>query len=316
MNILVTGGAGFIGSNTIKALLERGDSVVIVDNMNSYYNQKLKWDRLDQFKDKITFYEVEVSDFEGMKKVFQNHQFDKVLHLAAQAGVRYSIKNPFAYQKSNVLGTLNILELMKEFGIKDLVFASSSSVYGANEKTPFAAEDEVNKPMSLYAASKRATELYAHVYHHLYGFNCFGLRFFTVYGPWGRPDMSLFLFTKAILNNEPINVFNNGKMKRSFTYVSDIVDGILKSIDNVKGYEIMNLGNPSTVDLMYFIECVEKTIGKEAEKNMMPMQQGDVPVTFADIEKTKRILNWEPKIGIEQGVEKFIDWYKVYYDHQ
>jgi UDP-N-acetyl-D-glucosamine/UDP-N-acetyl-D-galactosamine dehydrogenase len=312
MNILVTGGAGFIGSNLVKTLLQRGDSIVIIDDMNSYYNPQIKRDRLAGFKDQITFYQFPISDFKQLKKVFQNHQFDKICHLAAQAGVRYSLENPFAYQEANVLGTLNILELMKEFNIKDIVYASSSSVYGNNQKSPFAAEDRTDTPISLYAATKKTTELYAYVYHHLYNFNCFGLRFFTVYGPWGRPDMALFKFTKAILNDEPIDVYNAGKMKRSFSYISDVVEGIILAIDKVRGYDLLNIGNPNTVELTYFIECIEKKLGKTAQKNMMPMQQGDVPVTFADIEHTKQVLGWEPKIDIEQGISKFIDWYIAY----
>ena len=313
MKVLVTGGAGFIGSHTVKALLERGDEVVVIDNMDSYYNIQIKKDRLAQFKDKITFYQFPVWDFAEMRKVFVNHSFDKICHLAAQAGVRYSIENPFAYNQSNVLGTLNILELMKEFGVKDLVFASSSSVYGGNEKVPFSVEDSVDRPISIYAATKKTNELYAHVYHKLFGLNCFGLRFFTVYGPFGRPDMALFKFTKAILADKPIDVYNYGNHKRDFTYITDIVEGILRSLDKVEGYQILNLGNSSTVELRYFIECIEKELGKTAEKNMLPMQQGDVHMTYADIDKTKEILGWEPKISIEEGIKKFIEWYKEYH---
>ncbi len=313
MNILVTGGAGFIGFHVVQALLARGDNVVVVDDMNSYYDPQLKKNRLAQINDKIVFYQVAVSDLVGMRKVFEAHRFDKVCHLAAQAGVRYSIENPFVYNESNVLGTLNILELMKEFGVKDLVFASSSSVYGNNNKTTFSVDDSVDTPISLYAATKKANELYAHVYHHLYGFNCFGLRFFTVYGPWGRPDMALFKFTKSILNNEPIDVYNEGKMTRSFTYIHDVVRGVLLALDKVKRYQILNLGNPHTVELNYFISCVEKELGMEVRKNMMPMQQGDVPSTVADIQKTKEILGWEPEVEIEEGIKEFIAWYKDYY---
>lgn len=312
MKILVTGGAGFIGSHVVQELLKRGDEVVVIDDMNSYYNPQLKKDRIAQFKDKIRFYKISIWDYNAMKTVFQTYHFDKVCHLAAQAGVRHSLENPFIYNQVNVLGTLNILELMKEFKIHDLVYASSSSVYGGNEKTPFAVEDTVDKPISLYAATKRANELYAHVYHHLYGMNCFGLRFFTVYGPWGRPDMALFKFTKAILEGQPIDVYNQGKMKRSFTYITDIVTGIIKSLDTVKGNDVFNLGNPDTVELNYFIECIEKELGKTAVKNMMPLQQGDVPVTFADIIHTQNVLGWEPKVSIEQGIKEFIEWYKKY----
>lgn len=312
MNILVTGGAGFIGFHVIQALLSRRDSVVVVDEMNSYYNLQLKKDRLKQIQDKITFYEIPIGDYEKLKTVFQNHHFDVICHLAAQAGVRYSLENPFAYEKSNSLGTLTILELMREFGIDKIVYASSSSVYGGNEKTPFSEEDRVDKPMSLYAATKRVTELYAYTYHHLYGFNCFGLRFFTVYGPWGRPDMALYKFTEAIINGTPIDVYNGGKMKRSFTYISDIVDGVLRSIDRVSGYEIFNLGNDQTVELSYFIKCIEKELGKTAIKNLMPIQAGDVPVTFADCSKTKKVLGWKSLVSVDDGIKQFIQWYQNY----
>ncbi len=247
-----------------------------------------------------------------MRTVFSENKIDKVCHLAAQAGVRYSIENPFAYEKTNNIGTLNILELMKDFNVKDLVYASSSSVYGGNEKTPFSVEDNVDKPISLYAATKKYNELIAHVYHNLYGINCFGLRFFTVYGPWGRPDMALFKFTKAIIANEEIDVYNNGNHARDFTYVSDIVDGVIRSLDRVKGYEILNLGNNSVTELMYFIECIEKKLDIKSKKRFLPMQKGDVHTTSANIEHTRKILGWEPKVGIEDGISKFVDWYKEY----
>lgn len=313
MKILVTGGAGFIGFHVAKALLERGDEVVVVDTLSDYYDVQLKKDRLAQIKDQIRFYQVDIADFESLKKVFEENNFDKVCHLAAQAGVRHSLKNPFIYERSNNLGTLNILELMKEFKIWDLIFASSSSVYGGNTKIPFSVKDNVGQPISLYAATKRTNELYAYVYHKLYGFNCFGLRFFTVYGPFGRPDMALFKFTKAILEDKPIDVYNYGNMRRDFTFITDIVHGILLSIDKVKGYEILNLGNNNPVDLKYFISCIEKGLGKEANKNLLPMQLGDVQTTFADIEKTKKILGWEPKVKIEEGIKEFVRWYKEYY---
>jgi len=312
MRILVTGGAGFIGFSVAKALLERGDEVIIVDDLNDYYDVKLKKDRLDLIKDKVKFYQIDISDFKSMKKVFSENKIDKVCHLAAQAGVRYSIENPFAYEKTNNIGTLNILELMKDFKVKDLVYASSSSVYGGNEKTPFSVEDNVDKPISLYAATKKYNELIAHVYHNLYGINCFGLRFFTVYGPWGRPDMALFKFTKAIISNEEIEVYNNGDHARDFTYVDDIVDGVIRSLDRVSGYDILNLGNNNITKLMYFIECIEKKLGLKSKKKFLPMQKGDVHTTYADIEHTRKILGWEPKVGIEDGISMFIDWYKKY----
>jgi UDP-glucuronate 4-epimerase len=309
MNILVTGGAGFIGFHVAKALLERGDSVVIVDNLNDYYDPQLKKDRLAQISSQVTFYEIDISDYKKLEEVFAKHCFDKVCHLAAQAGVRYSLENPFAYERANMLGTLNILELMRKYDIKDLVYASSSSVYGGNTKVPFSVEDSVDQPISLYAATKRANELYTHVYHHLFGLNCFGLRFFTVYGPWGRPDMALFKFVKAIKENKPIDVYNHGKMQRDFTYINDIVSGILLSLDKVQGYDIFNLGNSNTVELLRFIEIIEQNLGKIAEKNMLPMQPGDVQTTSADIVHTKEVLGWEPKISIEEGIKRFIDWY-------
>jgi UDP-glucuronate 4-epimerase len=313
MKILVTGGAGFIGFHVAGALIERGDEVVVVDNLSDYYDVQLKKDRLRQLGDKIGFYQVDISDFESLKKVFLENKFDKVCHLAAQAGVRYSLINPFAYERTNSLGTLNILELMKEFKVKDLVFASSSSVYGGNEKIPFSVEDPVDSPVSLYAATKKHNELMAHVYHKLYGLNCFGLRFFTVYGPFGRPDMALFKFTKAILNDKPIDVYNYGDHERDFTYITDIVSGVLAALDKIKGFEILNLGNNNRISLRYFISRIEKELGREAKKNMLPMQIGDVHKTFADIEKTREVLGWEPKIKIEEGIKEFIEWYKEYH---
>ncbi|MEW5896700.1 MAG: nucleotide sugar dehydrogenase [Nanoarchaeota archaeon] len=312
MKILVTGGAGFIGFHVAKALLERGDEVVVIDDMNSYYDPQLKKERLSQIKDKISFYQIPLWEMEKMRAVFQAHKFAKVCHLAAQAGVRYSLKNPFIYNQANVLGTLNVLELMREFGVKDLVFASSSSVYGGNKKVPFSVEDSVDKPMSLYAATKKTGELYARVYHNLYGFNCYGLRFFTVYGPWGRPDMALFKFTKAILADEPIEVYNYGEMKRDFTHIEDIVRGVLLALDKVNGYDIFNLGNNRPVELNHFIDCLERALQKKAKKKMMPLQPGDVPATYADIEHTKEVLGWEPQVSIEEGINEFVAWYKEY----
>lgn len=313
MNILVTGGAGFIGFHVCKKLIERGDQVIVVDNLSDYYDPTLKQDRLAMLGNKIIFYKVDISDYAALKKIFTEHRFDKVCHLAAQAGVQYSLVNPFAYHLANNLGTLNILELMREFGVKDLVFASSSSVYGGNLKVPFSVTDKTDNPISLYAATKKHTENMAHVYHKLFGLNCFGLRFFTVYGPWGRPDMSLFKFTKAIIDNKPIEVYNFGHHQRDFTFISDIVEGVIKSLDLVQGFEILNLGNNNPVDLMYFISCIEKEIGKEAQKNFLPLQKGDVPATFADIEYTTKVLGWEPKVKIEEGISEFIVWYKNYY---
>ena len=316
MRALVTGGAGFIGFHVAKALAERGDDIVIVDNLNEYYDVKLKQDRLAQLPKSVVFHKVDLADFSALKKIFQQHQFHKICHLAAQAGVRYSIENPFMYQMSNNLGTLNILELMKDFKVKDLVFASSSSVYGGNTKIPFSVEDNVDQPISLYAATKRHNEHLAHVYHKLYGLNCWGLRFFTVYGPWGRPDMALYKFTNAILADKPIEVYNFGHHERDFTYIADIVAGILAALDQVNGYQLLNLGNNKSVNLMYFISCLEKELGKNSRKNFLPLQPGDVHKTFADIEKTKNVLNWEPKVSIEEGIKEFVQWYKEYHGIQ
>lgn len=313
MKVLVTGGAGFIGFHVAQKLVERGDTVVVVDNLNDYYDPSLKRSRLALLGNNIPFYQIDIADFNALKKVFQEHAFDKVCHLAAQAGVQYSLVNPFAYHQANNLGTLNILELMKEFGVKDLVFASSSSVYGGNVKVPFSVTDQTDNPISLYAATKKHTENMAHVYHQLYGLNCFGLRFFTVYGPWGRPDMSLFKFTKAISEGKPIDVYNFGHHQRDFTFITDIVDGVLRSLDLVKGFEILNLGNNNPVELMYFISCIEKEVGREALKNFLPLQKGDVPATFADIEHTTKVLGWKPQVKIEPGVKEFVAWYKKYY---
>jgi len=311
--ILVTGIAGFIGSSTALVLAGRGDTVIGVDNFNDYYDPTLKRSRAKRLDGKAKIHEVDITDLEGMKKIFSQYKIDKVCHLAAQAGVRYSIENPFAYEQANNIGTLNILELCRHQGIKTLVYASSSSVYGGNTKTPFSVEDAVDKPISLYAATKKYNELMAYTYHHLFGLNCTGLRFFTVYGPWGRPDMALFKFTENTIKGKPIDVYNFGMMKRDFTFISDIVAGIIASLDKAYPYEVFNLGNSSTVELSYFIECVEKELGRKAQRNMLPMQPGDVPETSADIEKSRRMLGFDPKVKIEQGIKEFITWYRDYY---
>ncbi len=314
--ILVTGVAGFIGSAVAKALLEKGDEVIGIDNVNDYYDPKLKEARLKHFfkkDDAFTFYREDFSVLEKMDEIFQKHKIDKICHLGAQAGVRYSLENPFAYIKSNINGTLNIFELARKYKIKTVIYASSSSVYGGNEKTPFSTEDRVDKPISLYAATKRTDELMAYTYHHLFGIKMTGLRFFTVIGPWGRPDMALFKFIKAILNNEPIDVYNFGKMKRDFTFITDIVSGVLSALGKESECEIFNLGNNNTVELNYFIECIEKELGKKAEKKLLPLQPGDVPETFADIGSSKEKLNFNPKVKIEEGIKMFIEWYKEYH---
>jgi len=311
--IFLTGIGGFIGSWTTEALLKRGDKVIGVDNFNNYYDVTLKRNRVKKFQDKVKIYENDIGDLAAMRKIFKENKIDQVCHLAAQAGVRYSLENPFAYESANVLGTLNLMEICREAGIKSFIYASSSSVYGGNTKVPFSVEDPVTKPISLYAATKRSNELMAYTYHHLFGLHTTGLRFFTVYGPWGRPDMALFKFTKAILEGKPIDVYNFGKMKRDFTYVTDIVAGILGSLDKNYPYEIFNLGNNNTVELSYFIQCIAKELGKEPKMNLMPIQPGDVPETYADITHSQKMIGFEPKVKIEEGIKNFIAWYREYF---
>ena len=315
MTILITGIAGFIGSNTAKKLFERGDQIIGLDNFNDYYEPALKEKRISDFLAGHDFkvYRLDLADKAGLLKVFEENKIDKICHLAAQAGVRYSLTNPDVYLESNIIGTNNLLELARQHNIKDFVFASSSSVYGGNTKIPFSEADKVDYPISLYAATKKANELQAHVYHHLYGLNCFGLRFFTVYGPWGRPDMALFKFTKAIIAGETIDVFNNGRHKRDFTYIDDIVDGILASLANCSGYEIFNLGNNQPVELEYFISIIENKLNKKAIKNYLPLQSGEVIETYANIDKAKKVLGYEPQVGLEEGLDKFLTWYQQYY---
>ncbi len=284
-----------------------------IDNFNSYYDVNLKRARAARLQGKVQILELDIADRAAVDAVFKENRIDKVCHLAAQAGVRYSLENPFVYETANNAGTLNLLEACRRTGVKSFIFASSSSVYGGNKKIPFSVTDPVDHPISLYAATKKYNELLGHTYHHLYGIHCTGLRFFTVYGPWGRPDMALFKFTRAILEGDPIDVFNHGKMKRDFTFVTDIVDGVVAALDKNYPYEIFNLGNSSTVELNYFIECVEKELGKKAKKNMLPMQPGDVPETFADIELSRQKLGFSPKVKIEQGVHEFVSWYKSYH---
>jgi UDP-glucuronate 4-epimerase len=331
--ILITGAAGFIGFHLSKLLLERGDEVVGLDNLNDYYDVQLKKDRLNQLEEssRFRFVKMDLENREGVENLFKKEGFCKVMNLAAQAGVRYSLKNPHSYINSNIVGFLNILEGCRYNKVKHLVFASSSSVYGANTKMPFSVHDNVDHPVSLYAASKKANELMAHSYSSLYGLPCTGLRFFTVYGPWGRPDMALFLFTKAILAGEPIDVFNHGKMLRDFTYIDDIVKGITRVLDKIatpnndwRGeqpdsassyapYRLYNIGNNQPVELMGFIEAIEEAIGKKAIKNMLPIQPGDVPATFADVESLINDVGFKPSTPIKTGIERFIAWYKKYY---
>ncbi|RJQ35644.1 NAD-dependent epimerase [Candidatus Parcubacteria bacterium] len=313
--ILVTGSAGFIGFSVAKKLLATGHRVIGVDNFNDYYDVTLKQARHNILKEhnNFIFHYGDLADLTFVKSFLASEPIDKICHLAAQAGVRYSLKNPHAYIQSNIVGFTNLLEEAKNKKIKNFVYASSSSVYGQNKKIPFSTEDNVDQPISLYAATKKSNELIAYSYHHLYNINCTGLRFFTVYGPYGRPDMAYFLFTKTILEGSPIKIFNHGKMERDFTYIDDIVEGIISSLENNLGYQIFNLGNNQPVKLEYFIEILEKELGKKAEKQMVAMQAGDVPVTFADISLAQKKLNFQPKTSIEDGLKKFIAWYKQFY---
>lgn len=333
VKILVTGAAGFIGFHVCQKLLARGDRIIGIDNLSDYYDVILKKNRLAQLHENsaFSFHQLDLADREGMTQIFIEHQFDGVVNLAAQAGVRYSITNPHAYVDSNLVGFVNILEGCRHSGVKHLVFASSSSVYGTNTKIPFAVQDNVDHPISLYAASKKANELMAHTYSHLYGLPTTGLRFFTVYGPWGRPDMALFLFTKAILEGQPINVFNYGKMQRDFTYIDDIVEGLIRVLDtipkptsivsgstpkantNKAPYKIYNIGNNQPVELMYFIEVIEDCLNLKAEKNMLPLQPGDVPTTYADVDDLATDVGFRPNTPIEVGIKRFVSWYRSYY---
>lgn len=340
MKILVTGAAGFIGFYVAKSLLEKGHTVVGLDNINDYYDPNLKFARLGElgisqsnaeefgrvarsnsFKE-FGFVRLNLEDREALRDLFRAEAFDVVCHLAAQAGVRYSLENPEAYVDSNIVGFLNILENCRHFKVKHLVYASSSSVYGLNEKVPFETSDSVDHPISLYAASKKSNELMAHTYSHLYGFPTTGLRFFTVYGPWGRPDMALFLFTDAIANDKPIKVFNHGDMERDFTYIDDITEGVVRVVEtpldrrSLKGdlYKVYNIGNNKSVRLLDFIEAIEQSFGKKAERIMMPMQPGDVERTWADVSDLIRDYDYQPDTSIKEGVRSFVDWYKEYYN--
>lgn len=314
MKILVTGGAGFIGSNLTKKLIDRGEQVVIIDNFNDYYNPQLKEDRIKKYLKSYKFklYRGDIRDQKLLEKIFKKEKIDKVMHLAAMAGVRYSLKNPLLYEEVNVRGTMNLLEMAVKYEIKNFVYASSSSVYGNNKKLPFSETDNVDTPIAPYAASKKCCELMAHVYSHIYKLPTTGLRFFTVYGPWGRPDMALFLFTDAIIKGKEIEVYNYGKMSRNFTYVDDIVSGIITVLDANLPYGIMNIGGDREEKLMRYIEVIENAIGKKAKKKLMPMQPGDVPATVADIRKLRK-LGWKPTTRIEVGIKNFVEWYKEYY---
>ena len=315
MNYLITGTAGFIGFHTAKHLLGKGANVIGIDNFNSYYDVSLKEERnrILESCDNFKICRGNLEDLDFIKKVFNENKIEKICHLAAQAGVRYSLTNPHVYIQSNLVGFTNLIDEAKNNGIKTFVYASSSSVYGNNKKTPFSIDDRVDSPISLYAATKRANELIAYAYHHLYGLNCTGIRFFTVYGPLGRPDLSLFKFTKAVLEDKPIDVYNRGNMKRDFTYIDDAVFGVESALEKSYPCEIFNIAGNNPTELLYFIECIEKTIGRKAKKNMMPMQPGDVPETCADIKHTTEMLGYYPQTKIEDGVKDFVDWYRKYY---
>jgi UDP-glucuronate 4-epimerase len=333
MRILVTGAAGFIGFHLAKRFIDRGDQVVGIDNLNDYYDIKLKHDRLKQLesKDGFHFFRMNIEDNDGISQLFADEKFDTVVNLAAQAGVRYSIQNPHAYISSNVVGFMNILEGCRHNNVKHLVYASSSSVYGANTNIPFSIHTNVDHPISLYAATKKANELMAHTYSSLYGLPTTGLRFFTVYGPWGRPDMAYFSFTKAIMEGKPIDVYNNGKMKRDFTYIDDIVEGVVRVTDHTAEvnplwsgdapnpgtsyapYRIYNIGNNNSVELMQFIDTLEQCLGKKAVKNMLPIQAGDVLATEANVDDLMNDVGFKPSTSIKEGIDRFVEWYRCYY---
>jgi len=335
MKILVTGVAGFIGFHVAKKLLENSEHIVFgIDNINDYYDPGLKKARLEKITSKnFTFYKLDITDKESTSSFFQKNDFELVIHLAAQAGVRYSLTNPDEYIQSNIVGFLNILEACRNCSVSHLSYASSSSVYGLNETLPFSVNQNVDHPKSLYAASKKSNELMAHTYSHLFDLPTSGFRFFTVYGPWGRPDMALYIFTHAIMNNQPIKLFNNGLMKRDFTYIDDIVDGVIEASFNPPSkntnklwdpkrpdpgfsnapYRILNIGNNNPVELQYFVECIEKATNKKAIKELLPMQLGDVESTFADIQAISSLTGFSPKTTLEVGVQKFVSWYREYH---
>ena len=330
---LVTGAAGFIGYHVCKALLGRGDEVVGLDNLNDYYSVQLKQDRLAKLdgRDRFSFARIDLADRDAMEALFREHRFTVVLNMAAQAGVRYSLENPHVYIGSNVVGFLNVMEGCRHNGVEHLVYASSSSVYGANTRIPFSTHDNVDHPVSLYAATKKANELIAHTYSHLYQLPTTGLRFFTVYGPWGRPDMAIYIFTEAMLAGRPIDVYNHGRMRRDFTYVDDIVEVVLRVADrpaeantdwtgdapdpatSAAPYRLYNVGNNQPVELTHLIETLEKCLGIKARRNLLPMQPGDIPATYADVDDLVRDVGFQPRTSIEDGVEKFVAWYRAYH---
>ncbi len=311
MNIIITGAVGFIGSHIVEKLLFIGHKVYGVDNFDPFYDRRIKEKNMESFinNPNFRFYEIDINDFKSLKQIFFENRFDIVIHLAAKAGVRPSIEDPIGYYKTNVLGTLNVLEAMKEGGCKKMIFASSSSVYGNNEKIPFSEDDRVDNPISPYAASKKAGELLCHTYHHLYGFDIFCLRFFTVYGPRQRPDLAIHKFTKLIINGKPIPFYGDGSSERDYTYIDDIVDGVICAIDKLKGYEIFNIGESRTISLIKMVQTLEKVIGKKAVLNKIPFPKGDVKKTYADITKARSKLGYNPKYSFEEGIKEFIDWY-------
>ena len=330
MHVMITGAAGFIGSTLALRLLDRGDKVTGIDNLNDYYDVSLKEARLARLtpSEQFNFIKADISDQKEMRKIFAANHFDAVVNLAAQAGVRYSIENPAAYIDANLVGFGHILEGCRHSGVGHLVYASSSSVYGSNTELPFSEKHNVDHPISLYAASKKANELMAHAYAHLYGMPATGLRFFTVYGPWGRPDMALFKFTRGILNDEPIPVFNRGEMVRDFTYIDDVVEGVIRVIDQPATvsdgvnepdrsasapWRIFNIGNSHRVPLMDYIQALEKALGKQATLDLLPMQDGDVPATEADVTALESDLGYRPRVKVEEGIQHFVDWYRSYY---
>lgn len=333
MKILITGTAGFIGSTLAIRLLERGDEIIGIDNLNDYYDVNLKKARLARVSafDRFTDVRANIEDKEAMAEIFAKHKPERVVHLAAQAGVRYSLENPHAYIDANIQGHMNILEGCRHNQVKHLVYASSSSVYGANTKMPFSVHDNIDHPVSLYAATKKANELMAHTYSHLFGIPTTGLRFFTVYGPWGRPDMSMFMFTKNIIEGKPIDVFNHGKHQRDFTYIDDIVEGVIRTLDHVaepnpdwngdspdpatsaSPYRVYNIGNNQPTQLMRYIEIIEECVGKKAVKNFLPLQAGDVPATYADVDALVDDVGYKPATPIEKGIEQFVRWYRDFY---
>jgi len=335
-NVLITGAAGFIGYHLCLRLLKDGCSITGIDNLNPYYDVNLKIARLERltpFKS-FSFFKIDISDKMALEKIFQIGQFDVVVNLAAQAGVRYSLENPQAYVDANIVGFVNLLECCRYNNIRHLVFASSSSVYGANTKMPFSVHHNVDHPVSLYAASKKANELMAHTYSHLFGLACTGLRFFTVYGPWGRPDMALFLFTRAMLEGKPIQVFNHGKMQRDFTYIDDIIEGVVRIMGRLPEqnptwngdnpdpgtsyarYKIYNIGNNNPVELMEFIAVIEKVLGQEAKKEFLDLQPGDVPATYADIDDLIKDVGFKPGTSMDTGIRRFLEWFKEYYGYE